>query len=113
MEQVDYAILSVGLYAIALQEQDKRKRKARRIWTRRWLARRQERSLFRNLIQELSLEDEEGYRKFMRLNKHQFYEILGLVRPAITRQDTNMRKAVTAKERLAITLRHLPQVSPT
>ena len=107
MEQVDHAILAVGLYAIALQEQDKRKRKARRIWTRRWLARRQERSLFRNLIQELSLEDEEGYRKFMRLNKHQFHEILELVRPAITRQDTNMRKAVTAEERLAITLRYL------
>ena len=63
MEQVDHVILAVGLYAIALQEQDKGKRKARRIWTRRWLARRQERSLFRNLIQELSLEDEEGYRK--------------------------------------------------
>ncbi|MPC99155.1 hypothetical protein E2C01_094551 [Portunus trituberculatus] len=100
MDPVDHAILAVGLYAIALQ--NKRKRKAR-IWTRRWLARRQE-SLFRNLVQELSLEDEEGYRKFMRLNKLQFHEILELVRQAITKQDTNMRKAVTAEECLAITL---------
>ncbi|MPC73270.1 hypothetical protein E2C01_067593 [Portunus trituberculatus] len=34
MDPVDHA--AVGLYAIALQEQNKRKRKAG-IWTRRWL----------------------------------------------------------------------------
>ncbi|MPC46130.1 hypothetical protein E2C01_039839 [Portunus trituberculatus] len=36
MDPVDHAILAVGLYAIALHEQNKRKRKAR-IWTRKWL----------------------------------------------------------------------------
>ncbi|MPC62341.1 hypothetical protein E2C01_056425 [Portunus trituberculatus] len=43
----------------------------------------------------------------MRLNKSQFRELLELVRPAIAKWDTNMRKAVTPEERLEITLRHL------
>ncbi|KAG0730177.1 Protein ALP1-like [Chionoecetes opilio] len=81
--------------------------KARKIWSRNWLKRRTEGIQYKNLVQELALEDENGYRNWMRLDRRQFHEVLELIRPAISRQDTNMRAAVSAEERLAITLRHL------
>ncbi|KAG0718480.1 hypothetical protein GWK47_000796 [Chionoecetes opilio] len=84
-----------------------RNMKARKIWSRNWLKRRTEGSQYKNLVQELALEDENGYRNWMRLDRCQFHEVLELIRPAISRQDTNMRAAVSAEERLAITLRHL------
>ncbi|KAG0714513.1 Protein ANTAGONIST OF LIKE HETEROCHROMATIN PROTEIN 1 [Chionoecetes opilio] len=84
-----------------------RNMKARKIWSRNWLKRRTEGSQYKNLVQELALEDENGYRNWMRLDRRQFHEVLELIRPTISRQDTNMRAAVSAEERLAITLRHL------
>ncbi|KAG0720088.1 hypothetical protein GWK47_049188 [Chionoecetes opilio] len=87
-----------------------RNMKARKIWSRNWLKRRTEGSQYKNLVQELALEDENGYRNWMRLDRRQFHEVLELIRPAISRQDTNMRAAVSAEERLAITLRHLATV---
>uniref|UniRef100_A0A182MTC5 Transposase Helix-turn-helix domain-containing protein n=1 Tax=Anopheles culicifacies TaxID=139723 RepID=A0A182MTC5_9DIPT len=44
---------------------------------------------------------------FLRLNREEFLHILSLIGPKICREDTNMRKAITPKQRLAIALRFL------
>ncbi|XP_069972372.1 putative nuclease HARBI1 [Penaeus vannamei] len=57
---------------------------------------------------ELRLEDHQGYHDFTRMTRNCFCELL-LVMPLICKSDTNMRKAVTPEERLAVTLRYLAQ----
>lgn len=49
--------------------------------------------------------DEEKFRRYFRLNKEQFDEVLACVGNAIKKEDTNYRKAITSKERLAMCLR--------
>ncbi|KAG8177535.1 hypothetical protein JTE90_023440 [Oedothorax gibbosus] len=58
-----------------------------------------------NLMKELALEDPEGYRRYLRMDTETFELLLSYVAPSITKRDTNMREAIPAAERLAITLR--------
>lgn len=50
--------------------------------------------------------DEKSYKNFLRVDEELFHEILERLRPRIEKQDTNCRLAVSAAERLAITLRY-------
>ena len=56
---------------------------------------------------ELASEDQEGFRNFQRIDHKIFQELLTRVGPRIEKQDTFMRKALSAGLRLAITLRFL------
>ena len=51
--------------------------------------------------------DRAGFRDLLRMNAEEFEYILNKVAPMITKQDTRWRLAITAKERLALTLRYL------
>lgn len=51
--------------------------------------------------------DPEKFRNFFRMNLATFAWLLDLVEGAIRKRNTNMRQAVTAKTRLAVTLRFL------
>ncbi|XP_055941833.1 uncharacterized protein LOC129971881 [Argiope bruennichi] len=54
--------------------------------------------------------DAEGYRRWLRMNTASFEYLLSLVSPYISGRDTNMRIAITAGEKLAVTLRYLASV---
>ncbi|KAK3889796.1 hypothetical protein Pcinc_006220 [Petrolisthes cinctipes] len=84
-----------------------KKPKKKRLWTRRWLARRQNLSAHSRLLRELGMEDPNTKRVWTRLNTEQYQHLLQLVTPLIEKEDTNMREAVTADERLCVTLRYL------
>jgi hypothetical protein len=58
-------------------------------------------------MQELSTEDPKGFQNFLRMGKTDFHELLAKVTPHVQRQDTWMREAISAAERLSITLRYL------
>lgn len=58
-----------------------------------------------NLIAEMRLNDVEGFFGYFRMNPAVFDELLSLVGPSIQKLDTNYRKAITASERLSITIR--------
>ena len=58
-------------------------------------------------MQELRLGDEAALKNFLRVNSATFEELLGIVGPHITYQDTHLRQAIPAGERLALTLRFL------
>ena len=47
------------------------------------------------------------FTKTTRVSPHIYKELLELVRPMITYQNTNFRDAITAEERLSLTIRYL------
>ncbi|KAK3893765.1 hypothetical protein Pcinc_002424 [Petrolisthes cinctipes] len=59
------------------------------------------------MVRELSLEDPQALNVWIRLNNPHYHHLLEFVTPLIEKQNTQMREAVTAGERLVITLRYL------
>ena len=85
----------------------RRKRRNRRIWTREWILNRQRQGAFHQLMQEIRMLDTSSYQNFVRMDASIFEELLSLIAPTITYQDTVMRQATSPAERLAVTLRFL------
>ncbi|XP_063761709.1 uncharacterized protein LOC134879242 [Eleginops maclovinus] len=84
----------------------KKKRRRRRVWTRKWLGRRGQYGL--SILQrELEVDDMRGFRDLLRISVEEFYFLLERVTPHIVKQDTHLRKAISPKERLSVTLRFL------
>ena len=85
----------------------KKKQKRRFAWVRTWLARREEKGVYNNLMQEMRLEDAESFRRFLRMNTATFDQLLAMVTPVLEKQSTRMRKPLSVAEKLACTLRYL------
>jgi hypothetical protein len=88
----------------------------RRLWdrarvrwraTKSWLLRRKKRSAYNTLLKELQTEDPNEFPNYFRMDKTTFKMLLQKVRPLIKRKDTKLREAISAAERLAVTLRFL------
>lgn len=79
----------------------------KRMWIRPWISRRPDYGLFEQLMTELEAEDLGGYRNFLRLYPSEFNELVNMVAPLISKQNTNMRFSIPADLRLALTLRFL------
>ncbi|KAL4701891.1 hypothetical protein ACJJTC_004675 [Scirpophaga incertulas] len=92
--------VGVALSLFSATEEKKRKK---RIRMKRWLKERLNLSHL-NLINLLDFDD---IHNFLRMDKETFYQLLELVRPFITKRDTHLRQAVSAEERLLVTLRYL------
>ena len=60
-----------------------------------------------NLMSKLLLNDGSSFRNFVRLTKSDFEELLCLVAPKISKNNTNYRAAISPSIRLAVTLRYL------
>lgn len=58
-------------------------------------------------IRELSAEDPETFHQYHRLDRESFEDILQLISPHISKQDTRLRSSISARERLVVTLRFL------
>lgn len=88
-----------------------KKKKIKKRATKRWWRR----SLFANrakysgtaLLNELLMEDGSFFNNFNRMTAMDFEKLTCLIGPVISKKDTNYRKAIPVKERLAITLRFL------
>ena len=61
------------------------------------------------LLQEFRLEDEDEYKRFLRMTPDNFneLELLKLIETDIQKQNTHLRDAIPAKIKLAVTLRFL------
>ena len=84
-----------------------KKKQVRRFWRREIFKDREKHSEYYNLYRELRETDREFLYRYLRKSKERFDHLLELVRDKITKNDTYMRKAITAEERLVITLRYL------
>ena len=72
-----------------------------------WIERRREKSSFDFLVQGLITEDKPTYRRYFHLDERLFRYVLERVCSVICKQDSHMRQAISANERLAVTLRYL------
>ncbi|XP_030208666.1 protein ANTAGONIST OF LIKE HETEROCHROMATIN PROTEIN 1-like isoform X2 [Gadus morhua] len=59
------------------------------------------------LLTELEETDRKGFREFLRMSVEDFQLLLGKVEPLIRKTDTKMRRAISARQRLSVTLRFL------
>ncbi|XP_069837965.1 uncharacterized protein [Dendropsophus ebraccatus] len=83
-----------------------RKKKRHRYWVHPILQDREQTGVFTNLYQDLR-RYEDKFKAFCRLTVAQFDSLLQLVAVDLTFEDTPMRRAISAEERLLITLRFL------
>ena len=68
------------------------------------LRNRESQGAFRNLVQELRL-DNARFKSFFRLDKSQFEDLLRRIGPAIAKMQTKYRETISPEERLCICLR--------
>ncbi|MPC14840.1 hypothetical protein E2C01_007616 [Portunus trituberculatus] len=59
------------------------------------------------ILPEPRLKDTDSMRQCIHLNREQYHDLLQLMTPHIKKEDTHMKDAVTADERLTLTLRYL------
>lgn len=59
------------------------------------------------MLKELKENEPQDYRNYMRIDEEKFTKLLDMIKNKITKEDTVMRQAISAKFRLAITLRYL------
>ncbi|XP_066442104.1 uncharacterized protein [Eleutherodactylus coqui] len=88
------------------EKTDRASRRQRRFWVHPLLTERGTKGHFASLYHDLKNHPEK-FVSFCRLPLEAFDRLLELVRRDLTYQDTQMRKAITAEERLLITLRFL------
>ena len=81
----------------------------KRVWSHQWLQNRNKEfaGVYNLLIEELAREQPSEFMNFVRMNEQQFNYLAKLIKPLIEKVDTNYRKCIPVKMRLAITLRFL------
>ncbi|XP_067272628.1 uncharacterized protein [Pseudorasbora parva] len=103
---MDVQEMSAVIFVATLCTEKKVKKRAKRTWMKSWVGRCGQYGLYR-LQRELEKEDSFGFRKMLRMDHEEFNILLGTVEPLIAKQNTKMRRAITARERLSLTLRFL------
>lgn len=84
------------------EEIERETRKKKRKWVHEINLKRQEYGEFHHLFPDL-LEDEQKFFKYFRMSSEKFYDLLKIL--DIQKQDTTFRKAISAEEKLALTLK--------
>lgn len=97
----------IGVMAANRTRQLYKKKQIKRFWRRGIFRDRKLHSEFYTMYQNLRDTDREYHFKYVRMSKERFDHLLGMIRHLITKKDTQMREAISAEERLVITLRFL------
>lgn len=91
---------------ICCEDEEKVKRRKRKMWMKEWF---QNRRVYSNmkLLKELNENHSDDFKNYMRMDDETFHHLLQKVRPFIIKKDTFMRDAINVETRLSITLRFL------
>lgn len=100
------AAVVLGATCILLEE-EKQKNAERSVWVHDWVEKRESEGCYAKLLPELRANNPNLFKNFLRMSEKDFDYLTGLVSPFIAKQDTCMRKSISAGERLAVTLRFL------
>lgn len=91
--------------AIALDEEaGLLKRKKRRFWVHEILKKRNIEGEFITLYREL-IDDDTKFFQYFRMPKYKFCELLSIIEPVITKQNTTFRESISTKQKLCVCLR--------
>ncbi|KAL4720887.1 hypothetical protein ACJJTC_002929 [Scirpophaga incertulas] len=103
------ALCAVAYYNFTLIREKKviKRRWNRRRWWMTSIHRNRTSETMENQLSELVYEPSREFQKFTRMSLEDFEDLLSKVGPSITKNDTQLRKAIPAKTRLALTLRFL------
>ena len=105
------ARILIGAAIVVMNQRRKKqlykKKQLRRFWRRGIFRERILYSEYFHLYQRLRDTDREFHYQYIRMSKERFDHLLSLIREDIMKKDTPMRKAISAEERLVITLRYL------
>lgn len=84
-------------------------KKERTVWSLDYLMKRPSEGAHQKLLKEFHDTENQKhlYKNFLRMDEANFVELLALVSPIISKQDTHLRASISASERLAVTLRFL------
>lgn len=104
MTDAEKLICASGFFLISAV--NKNKPKNRKIWQKPLFV---ERPLCggEKLLKDLSYEEKGLFKNFSRMSVTDFNILLSMIKPKIEKWDTNFRRSISARERLAITLRFL------
>ncbi|KAL2099402.1 hypothetical protein ACEWY4_005882 [Coilia grayii] len=94
--------------ALALIEFDRESNRQENIsvWVHDILKERKRHGEYHHLVQELRLDDGR-FKAYFRMSRQDFDNLLSIVGPTITKQDTNYRDSIGPAERLSICIRYL------
>ena len=85
-------ILAIIGCAVAILPDIAKKTRDRTIWVRNCLSERRQKGEYDLLLNQLRLEDAEGFRRYLRMNSAAFGKLMELVGPIITKKRTRMRE---------------------
>ena len=95
---------AIGVMIVNRRKRLIKKKQIKRFWRRGIFRDRKIHSEYYTLYQTLRESDTEFHYRYLRMSKQRFDHLLSLIRHKITKKNTKMREAVTAEERLVITL---------
>ena len=72
IDELEIAYMSFCASYAVIMELDTKKKSRRKIWTREWLLKRNERGSYNGILNELRLTDKEDFRKYLRMNTSTF-----------------------------------------
>ena len=99
--------IATAVFILVMLRRRRSRRRARNAWVKSWVGRREKLGAYHNLVQELAEEDPEMYRRYLRVEESTMEMILNAIADDIWREDSHMRRAISPKQRLAITMRFL------
>lgn len=106
IEDNEEMVAAAAVIVILTQKQRRQKKKKRRFWSKNWLLKRKQFSHM-SLIHELRTEHHDDFKNYLRMSDDNFRYLLTLITPEISKQNTQMREAISPEERLVATLRFL------
>lgn len=96
----------LALFLLILLLSNERGKNCKRFWVKEWLQDRENLSHMK-LVKRLKHTSSEDFKNYLRMDEACFWKLLELIKPYIKRKNTVMRKAISAEERLLVTLRYL------
>lgn len=99
--KVEEAIL---LYSLIKKKNKPAKRTERIYWVHPIVQSRNEKGHFTCLFTDL-LKSEQKFFNYFRMSSKSFFELHDLIKRSVKKETTNMRRPISTKERLAVTLR--------
>lgn len=90
--------------AFLAEEEEKKTKRKRSMWVHPINQKRAQLGEFHHLFKDLK-EDEKKFFQYFRMSTKKFFDLLDILEPDLTFQNSSFRRAISKEERLAVALR--------